>query len=633
MKKVYDDVDMLIQARLALNPTLFPLVRGAKEDPSKTGTVARGSQADALGTIGGGLRETRENIAKTRPMLKVLAEDLEPIHGQLLAGAVTVSGRNWKTSPFYETIGHDIVEQNKPGPWWEQLGLMAAQMGVYVVAGLATGGTALAVGLAAKGVADVAIAQARGDVLEAASKTNVTAKTGLVRDGQVDEAKADVILTAAFALLDFVGAASAVRGAIKEIVLFEQEAAKAARAAEKAAAKLIAKEDARAEAEALAKEARTAAGEARASATKAEERALSASSEETNRAGLEARKATQSAEQAEAAAREAESVIKEAPGSRHPSKQVGEHKVTMRGDIPVRCTDCAELAAALRENGRLLLAQLESMTTGIDERVLADFRRRIQFAETRGANLCDRARRELPAAERGNRAALEAAYVAEGATIEQEMQAIERTITVEAGAAQGAKGIGKGWGDEVVKTVKERVEGIRQAHSGKGKIETKLDAQLKALELDAKTLQQEAALLDKQPGLGTERDIAGRWRELDNRLRVEETKIEGQRIDWTPHGGKHVPPPGTPWPDIVASTKDGPAVYLPGTNIQALERRVWGEGTPVASGRSWKVMEFGEEFGASAGASSRWMRVEESAGTIHGHPITQGEYSSLLSTP
>jgi hypothetical protein len=193
IKKVYDDLDMLVQARLAVNPTLFPLVRGNKEDPEKTGTVARGSQADALGTIGGGLRETRENIAKTRPMLKSVAEDLEPIHGQLLAGTASVNGRNWKTVAFYETLGRDIVEQKKPGPWWAELGLMSAHMGVYVVAGIATGGTALAIGLAAKGVADVALSQARADVLESASKTNVTTKTGLVRDGQVDEAKADVI--------------------------------------------------------------------------------------------------------------------------------------------------------------------------------------------------------------------------------------------------------------------------------------------------------------------------------------------------------------------------------------------------------------------------------------------------------
>src|SRR5262249_4123831 len=202
VKSAYDNLDMLVQARLALNPGLTPLVRGNKEDPTMTGTVANAPDAQALSTIGGGLRDTRQNIVKTRPMLKVIAPDLEPIHGQLLSGSVSVSGRNWKTVPFYETLGRDIVEEHKPGPWWEQLGLMAAHMGVYVVAGLATGGTALAIGLAVKGAVDVAMSQARADVLETASKTNVTVETGLVKQGQVDEAKAEVIMTAAFALID-----------------------------------------------------------------------------------------------------------------------------------------------------------------------------------------------------------------------------------------------------------------------------------------------------------------------------------------------------------------------------------------------------------------------------------------------
>jgi hypothetical protein len=39
--------------------------------------------------------------------------------------------------------------------------------------------------------------------------------------------------------------------------------------------------------------------------------------------------------------------------------------------------------------------------------------------------------------------------------------------------------------------------------------------------------------------------------------------------------------------------------------------------------------EFPHEVGASSGQSSRWVRVEESGGTIHGHPITQQEFQKL----
>ena len=84
-----------------------------------------------------------------------------------------------------------------------------------------------------------------------------------------------------------------------------------------------------------------------------------------------------------------------------------------------------------------------------------------------------------------------------------------------------------------------------------------------------------------------------------------------------------------PWNDVVKSTKNGPAKYKQGTDIEALERMVWETGTSVTNGKSWKVMEFEEEIGASGGKTSRWIRVEESAKTIHGHPITAAEFKKL----
>jgi hypothetical protein len=93
---------------------------------------------------------------------------------------------------------------------------------------------------------------------------------------------------------------------------------------------------------------------------------------------------------------------------------------------------------------------------------------------------------------------------------------------------------------------------------------------------------------------------------------------------------KHVASKKLPWNQIVESTRRGPAKYSPGTSIEALERRVWAEGRATTNGRSWKVMEFADDIGASGGQASRWIRVEESSGTIHGHPITQAEYLRLI---
>ncbi|MFP1814032.1 RHS repeat-associated core domain-containing protein, partial [Lonsdalea quercina] len=100
--------------------------------------------------------------------------------------------------------------------------------------------------------------------------------------------------------------------------------------------------------------------------------------------------------------------------------------------------------------------------------------------------------------------------------------------------------------------------------------------------------------------------------------------------NWTPHGHKHVAPKNSSWNDIVKSTKSGPAKYKPGTDIESLERSVYKNGQPVTNGKSWKVQDMGEVIGASEGKPSQWIRVEESGGTIHGHPISQREYQRLI---
>ncbi|PSL47547.1 RHS repeat-associated protein [Chitinophaga niastensis] len=99
--------------------------------------------------------------------------------------------------------------------------------------------------------------------------------------------------------------------------------------------------------------------------------------------------------------------------------------------------------------------------------------------------------------------------------------------------------------------------------------------------------------------------------------------------NWTPHGYKHFPQKDKSWNDIVKSTKTGPAKYTPETNIEALERGVWKTGTPVTNGKDWKVAAFDDIIGASEGKETKYVRVEHSANTIHGHPITEAEFKKL----
>ncbi|MGE8069732.1 hypothetical protein [Pseudomonas sp. NPDC089569] len=83
------------------------------------------------------------------------------------------------------------------------------------------------------------------------------------------------------------------------------------------------------------------------------------------------------------------------------------------------------------------------------------------------------------------------------------------------------------------------------------------------------------------------------------------------------------------WKQTVNSTKSGPAKYKLGTDIEGLERDAFQTGLPVTNGKPWKVKEYDSEIGASEGKSSRWVRIELSARTIHGHPISEGEYRKL----
>ncbi|MCD5327176.1 RHS repeat-associated core domain-containing protein, partial [Chromobacterium piscinae] len=104
------------------------------------------------------------------------------------------------------------------------------------------------------------------------------------------------------------------------------------------------------------------------------------------------------------------------------------------------------------------------------------------------------------------------------------------------------------------------------------------------------------------------------------------------KVDWTSHGGKHVPSKNASWKDTVKSTKTGAAKYKPEVNIQALERSAWATGTPVSTGgknTSWKVASMPDVIGASEGKETNLMRVECSQGVIHGHPISQTEYNKL----
>ena len=102
-------------------------------------------------------------------------------------------------------------------------------------------------------------------------------------------------------------------------------------------------------------------------------------------------------------------------------------------------------------------------------------------------------------------------------------------------------------------------------------------------------------------------------------------------VNWTDHGHKHFPGKNKSWKDIVKSTKNGPAKYSPDIKyIEAFEREAWETGTPVTNGKNWKVKKYNDIIGATGGKETQYIRIENSANIIHGHPIFESEYLKLL---
>lgn len=100
-------------------------------------------------------------------------------------------------------------------------------------------------------------------------------------------------------------------------------------------------------------------------------------------------------------------------------------------------------------------------------------------------------------------------------------------------------------------------------------------------------------------------------------------------INWIVRDHKYSPSKNTSWEAIIESTKTGPEKYKPGTDIEKLERGVFKDGKLSTNGKPWKVKEFESDIVASRGKNSRWIRIELSAKTIHGHPITEQEFRKL----
>jgi len=120
-------------------------------------------------------------------------------------------------------------------------------------------------------------------------------------------------------------------------------------------------------------------------------------------------------------------------------------------------------------------------------------------------------------------------------------------------------------------------------------------------------------------------------KKLDNQTFVENTLLNKSmdNVKWTSHGFKHFSSKKLSWNEIIKTTKNGIAKYKPNIDVESIERLAWEKGIICPQKNNWKVLKFDYPVGAKNGLETYFIRVEMSAQTIHGHPITLADFNKL----
>lgn len=204
VKGHYDAVNGIIEGYSAKYPGLYTLALGGQLEE----LVKKDSPQQVQTMMGEGLRTLVANIQKAQPMIS--SGDLDhlellPIHAQL-----TNSDPKWSTQ-----IGRWFVKQEVEGhedaEFWQSLGLGTLAAVAFVVAELATFGTATfwiaaAAGAGASGLQAGMSIEKYMD-MDTASKAAVSPSSQLVYEGQVSAAALAAVLDTVFAFLDLAGPA------------------------------------------------------------------------------------------------------------------------------------------------------------------------------------------------------------------------------------------------------------------------------------------------------------------------------------------------------------------------------------------------------------------------------------------
>ncbi|WP_045118456.1 AHH domain-containing protein [Haliangium ochraceum] len=215
VKAHHERLQAVIAQLASTSPVLFQAA--AQEDDEALATMAAAPPGEARGTMAVRLADLLSDIRATRAKLggDLDDRDLTPLHEQLFAGAASASGTDW-SAPGDRWAAEQLLADHESTAFWTQLGLGTLAAAAFVVAELASFGSATfflaaGAGVAAGGTLAAGSWEHAEDLGTAANAS--TGAGGLVSRAQADRAQTTAIVNSALLFLDLIPAARAVRGA------------------------------------------------------------------------------------------------------------------------------------------------------------------------------------------------------------------------------------------------------------------------------------------------------------------------------------------------------------------------------------------------------------------------------------
>ena len=211
-----------LQAVMALMASESPVLYAAlsQRDDTQLAAMAGSSAAEARQVMAGSLQTLLGNIRATLPKVggDLDDRDLTVLHQQLFQGGASASGTDWSREG-YRWAARDLLADHESAEFWLSLGLGTLAAAAFVVAELATLGTATffiaaGVGLGAAGTMVGRRWEQWGD-LSTAADAGTSSEGQVVSQEQSQAALVTAVVESAFAFLDLIPVVKGVRSLVK----------------------------------------------------------------------------------------------------------------------------------------------------------------------------------------------------------------------------------------------------------------------------------------------------------------------------------------------------------------------------------------------------------------------------------